>query len=48
METVDRLLHERPMLPNATIDLFRQNLETLITEKNCLTLPLLRNRGCHG
>jgi hypothetical protein len=48
IETVDRLLHERPTLPNAATDLFRQDLETLITKKNSLMLPLLRNRWSHS
>ena len=29
------------MQSNATIDLFRQNLETLVTEQNRVTLALL-------
>jgi hypothetical protein len=48
LDTVDRLLHERPILSNATIDLFRQNLETLVTEQNRVPLALLRNRRRHG
>src|SRR5712664_2632968 len=48
IETVDRLLHERSMLSNATIDLFRQNLETLVTEQNRVALALLRDRRRHG
>ena len=48
IETFDRLLHERPMQSNATIDLFRQNLKTLVTEQNRFALPLLRDRRRHG
>ena len=47
IEAVDRLLHERPTLSNAAIDLFRQNLETLVTKEDRLLLPLLRNRRRH-
>jgi hypothetical protein len=48
IEIADRLLHERPALSNAAIDLFRQNLETLVTKADHLSLLLLRNRRCHG
>ena len=48
IETLDRLLHERPMLSNSTVDLFRQNLETLVTEQNRVTLTLLWDRRRRG
>ncbi len=48
IESVDGLLHERPILSNAAIDLFRQNLETLVTKADRLSLPLLRYRRCHS
>jgi hypothetical protein len=35
------------MLPNATIDLLRKDLETFIAEKNRLSLLLLRDRRRH-
>jgi hypothetical protein len=47
MESVDCLLHERPALSNAAVDLLRQNSETLVTKADCLLLPLLRYRRCH-
>jgi hypothetical protein len=36
------------MLSNATVDLLRQNLETLITEQNRVALTLVRDRRRHG
>jgi hypothetical protein len=47
MESVDCLLHERPALSDAAVDLLRQNLETLVTKTDSLGLPLLRKRRRH-
>ncbi len=48
IEAVDGLPYERPTLSNAAIDLFRQNLETLVTKEDRVLLPLLRNRRRHS
>ncbi len=44
IEAVDRLLHQRPALPNAPVDLLRQNLEALVAEASGFLLPRLRER----
>ena len=47
MESVDCLLHERPALSDAAVDLLRQNSETLVAKADRPLLPLLRYRRCH-
>ena len=44
IETINRLLHKGPALPNAPVDLLGQNLEALIAEESRLLLPRLRQR----
>jgi hypothetical protein len=44
MDSVDCLLHERPALPDAAVNLLRQNSEALVTKPDRLLLPLLRDR----
>ena len=47
MQRFDRLLHERPALLDAAVDLLRQNSEPLVTQADRLLLPLLRYRWGH-
>lgn len=42
IETINRLLHQRPALPNAPVDLLGQNLEALVAEASRFLLPRLR------
>jgi hypothetical protein len=44
LDSVDRLLHERPALSDAAIHLLRQQLEALVTKPDRLLLPFLRDR----
>ena len=44
IETINRLLHQRPALPNAPVDLLGQNLESLVAEVSGFLLPRLRER----
>jgi hypothetical protein len=47
MQSVDRLLHERPALSDAPIDLLRHNSEALATKTDRLLLPLFRQKRGH-
>ena len=42
VQAVDGLLHKRPALTNAAIDLLRQDLEALVAENDRLALSQLR------
>jgi hypothetical protein len=46
-ETVDRLLHERLVHLDASVDLFGKNFEALIAEAHGVVLPRLRKRWHH-
>ena len=47
LEGIERLLYERSTLPDAAVDLLRQNFEALVTDADCLLLSLWRNRRRH-
>ena len=44
IEAVDRLLHQGPALPNASVDLLGQYLEAFVAEVSGFLLPRLRER----